>query len=241
MKIAALLTGKGNNTLRDKNVLPIRGHPLMYYPAMAARRCAQVDAFYASSDSPVILDTAAALGYRRIVRPPALCQPESRHVDAITHALDEMLRLDGYVPDILVVLLANNISIKTGWIDESLTRLAADPALSAVVPVYEDQDHHPFRAKRIDAGDGTVRAFLDLGGKNISTNRQDLPDCYYLCHNFWSLNLHRSVRHGAGDPPWSFMGPRVSPLVVEESIDVHLQRDLLLCEDWLARHGIAYE
>jgi N-acylneuraminate cytidylyltransferase len=240
MKVAALLTGKGNNTLRDKNVLPVRGHPLMYYPAMAARQCSRIEACYVSSDSPAILDTAAGLGYRRIVRPAALCQPESRHVDALTHALDEMLRLDGYAPDVLVVLLANNISIKTAWIDESLDRLAADPSLSAVVPVYKDQDHHPFRAKRLTA-DGTVQSFQDLGGRNVSTNRQDLPDCYYLCHNFWTLHLHHSVRHGEGDPPWSFMGPRVAPLVVEESIDVHLQRDLLLCEDWLVRHGIAYD
>lgn len=239
MKIAALLTGKGQNTLRDKNVLPVRGHPLLYYPAMAALRAASIDAYYASSDSPVILAVAEQLGYRPIVRPPSLCQPDSRHVDAITHALDEMLRLDGYSPDILVVLLANNISIKTEWIDTAIAQLLADPTLSAVSPVYDDQDHHPYRAKRLGP-DGTVRAFLDLAG-DVSTNRQDLPPCYYFCHNFWALNLHHSVRHGVGDPPWSFMGPRVKPLVVEESIDVHLQRDLLLCEDWLARHNISYD
>jgi CMP-N-acetylneuraminic acid synthetase len=237
MKTAALLTGKGSNTLRDKNILPVRGRPLMFYPAMAARRCAGIDRFYVSSDSPQILQTASSLGYREIVRPAELCRPESRHVDAITHALDEMKRLDGYVPEVLVVLLANNISIKTEWITESLSRIAADPSVSAVVPVYEDQDHHPYRAKRINP-DGTVQSFLDLGEQNISTNRQDLPDCYYICHNFWTLNLAHSVRNGSGDPPWSFMGPKVAPIVVAESIDVHLQRDLLLCEDWLARNGI---
>lgn len=240
MNVAALLTGKGNSTLRDKNVLPVRGHPLLYYPAMAARRSRAIGAFYASSDSDFILQTAADLGYRRIARPAELCRAESRHVDAITHALDEMERLDGYRPDVLVVLLANNISIKTEWIDESLRRLAADPSLSAVVPVYQDQDHHPLRAKRI-AADGTVRSFLEAAAGPVSTNRQDLPGCFFLCHNFWTLNLRRSVRNGAGDPPWTFMGPRVAPLLVEESIDVHLQRDLILCEDWLDRHGINYD
>jgi CMP-N,N'-diacetyllegionaminic acid synthase len=238
MKIAALLTGKGINTLRDKNILPVRGHPLMYYPAMAARKCTRFDAYYVSSDGAAILDTAATLGYKKIVRPPELSRPESMHVDAITHALAEMKR-DGCEPDILVVLLANNISIKTAWIDESLDRLTADPSLSSVIPVFQDQDHHPFRAKRLDA-EGMLRSYLEFGA-NFSPNRQEMPGCYYPCHNFWTLNLHRSVHNGVGDPPWSFFGPRVSPLMVEESIDVHYQRDLLLCEDWLDRHGVRYD
>lgn len=239
MQITALLTGKGSNTLRDKNILPVLGKPLMYYPAMAARRASAITEFYVSSDSPAILGTAESLGYTRIVRPPNLCRPESRHVDAITHALDEIAALGAPAPDILIVLLANNISIKTEWIETAINHLIEDPTLSAVTPAYDDQDHHPYRAKSVGA-DGTIQSFLPLAG-DVSTNRQDLPPCYYLCHNFWALNLHNSVRNGTGHPPWSFMGPRVKPLIVEESVDVHLQRDLLLCEDWLLRHGIRYD
>ncbi len=239
MQITALLTGKGSNTLRDKNILPVLGNPLMYYPAMAARRSSKITEFYASSDSPAILKTAEKLGYASIVRPPELCMPESRHVDAITHALDTLQQRRAPAPDILIVLLANNISIKTEWIDTAIDALLGDPSLSAVTPAYDDQDHHPYRAKRLSA-DGTIESFLSLAG-DVSTNRQDLPPCYYLCHNFWALNLHKSVRNGTGQPPWSFMGSKVKPLIVEESVDVHLQRDLLLCEDWLRRHQISYE
>jgi CMP-N-acetylneuraminic acid synthetase len=239
MKITALLTGKGTNSLRDKNLLPVHGKPLLFYPAMAARRCRRIERFFVSSDGRPILDAAAALGYERIMRPPELCRPDSRHVDAITHALDVMRDQHGHEPDVLVVLLANNVSVTTAWIDDSIAEILADPTLSAVVPVYEDQDHHPYRAKRI-APDGTLQAFLPLSG-DVSTNRQDLPPCYYLCHNFWTLNLHHSVRNGSGELPWSFMGPRVKPMVVEETVDVHMARDLLLCEDWLDRHGIRYD
>ena len=35
MKTIALLTGRGNNTLPDKNVLDILGNPVLYYPAHA--------------------------------------------------------------------------------------------------------------------------------------------------------------------------------------------------------------
>ena len=50
MKIVALLTGRGNNTLKDKNVLPVLGKPLLYYPAMAAKTCSLITDFYVSSD-----------------------------------------------------------------------------------------------------------------------------------------------------------------------------------------------
>ena len=38
MKTTVLLTGRGNNTLNDKNVLDILGHPVLYYPAHAAKK-----------------------------------------------------------------------------------------------------------------------------------------------------------------------------------------------------------
>lgn len=36
-KISALLTGRGNNSLQDKNILDVLGHAVLYYPAHAAR------------------------------------------------------------------------------------------------------------------------------------------------------------------------------------------------------------
>ena len=53
MKVYALLTGRGNNTLKDKNILDILGHPVLYYPACAALKSAFVDKCFCSSDDAV--------------------------------------------------------------------------------------------------------------------------------------------------------------------------------------------
>ena len=37
-KVIALLTGRGNNTLTDKNVRDILGQPVLYYTANAAKK-----------------------------------------------------------------------------------------------------------------------------------------------------------------------------------------------------------
>ena len=72
MKTIALLTGRGNNTLKDKNVLDVLGKPVLYYPAKAAINSEAVDEYYCSSDDKKILDVAKEVGYKPIVRPAEL-------------------------------------------------------------------------------------------------------------------------------------------------------------------------
>ena len=239
MKIAALLTGRGNNTLKDKKVLPVLGKPLLYYPAMAAKTCNLITDFYVSSDDEKILKAASDCGYKKIVRPVELAAPTSQHVDAIRHALGVM-KQDGVEPDILVVLLANSGIVKTEWIEESITQLLKDEALSASVPVLLEMDNHPYRSKRLRE-DGCLDTWFDFRGKNISTNRQDLPMNFVLCHNFWTLNLKNSLYSSTeGQQPWTFMGSNIKPIVVEESFDVHDEDDIRRTEKWLLEEGIKY-
>lgn len=239
MKIAALLTGRGNNTLKDKNVLPVLGKPLLYYPAMAAKTCNLITDFYVSSDDEKILKAASDCGYKKIVRPVELAAPTSQHVDAIRHALGVM-KQDGVEPDILVVLLANSGIVKTEWIEESITQLLKDEALSASVPVLLEMDNHPYRSKRLRE-DGCLDTWFDFRGKNISTNRQDLPMNFVLCHNFWTLNLKNSLYSSTeGQQLWTFMGSNIKPIVVEESFDVHDEDDIRRTEKWLLEEGIKY-
>lgn len=239
MKIAALLTGRGNNTLKDKNILPVLGRPLLYYPAMAAKTCPGVTDFYCSSDCDKILAAAAECGYKPIKRPDELALPTAQHVDAILHGL-KIMKADGVEPDILIVLLANSGIVKREWIQESVQAILDNPEISAACPVEKDQDHHPFRAKRLRA-DGCLEPFFDFSGKKVSTNRQDLCDCYYFCHNFWTLNLKKTLYSSEpGQPPWGFMGNNIKPIVVEGSFDVHDMEDIAKTEKWLKEQGIEY-
>jgi N-acylneuraminate cytidylyltransferase len=237
MKIAALLTGRGNNTLKDKNVLPVLGRPLCQYPAMAAKNCELITNFYCSSDDEKILSAAEECGYTRILRPAELALPTAQHVDAIVHALKVMKEKDNYEPDILVVILANNATTKTEWIQESIQNLLDNPNLSSSCPVTLEQDHHPYRSKCLRE-DGCLGTWFDFGNKKISTNRQDLPENYVFCHNFWTLNLKNSLYCGKGQQPWTFMGENVKPVVVEESFDIHDMDDVLRTEKWLRKEGI---
>lgn len=232
MKVTALLTGRGNNTLKDKNILDILGHPVIYYPAHATHMASCIDEFYCSSDDEKILEAAAQEGFIKIKRPDELAAPTAQHVDAIMHALGVIEKIST-VPDILLVVLANNVTIKSEWIEECIRRMQNDMSISAVVPVYEDNDHHPLRGKRIDDNGRLQMYERGVTGK-ISTNRQDLPKCYFLSHNFWVLNTKLLLQSkGEGQQPWGFMGNNIDYFEIEESIDIHKEIDLYIAKEWI--------
>ncbi len=233
--ISALLTGRGNNSFHDKNIRSVIGKPLLYYPASQAKLVKEITQFWVSSDCEKILSSAAKIGYKKIKRPEYLAQPDSQHADVIDHAL-EVMKLEGDDPDILVVLLANTVTVKAQWIKDCIARLTEIKDATACVPVYMQLDHHPYRAKFVNDR-GLLESFFDFKGKQISTNRQDLIPSYFLCHNFWVLNL-RNIDISTGQPPWKFMGDKVIPYIVDEAFDVHDQDDIDRSEKWLIRNNV---
>lgn len=234
-RVIALLTGRGNNTLKDKNILPVYGKPLLHYPGMAAKNSSFVDDCFVSSDDVKILDAAAAIGYKPIKRPDELALPTSLHIDTIIHAL-EVFKKEGFVPEILIVIMANSVTIKTEWINECVETLLNDSSITSMVPAYREMDHHPYRAKRISS-EGFFEPFFDFSNMEVSTNRQDLEPAYFLSHNFWVFRTANFDRND-GQKPWTFLGNKIKPLVVDEAFDVHHLADLKRSEEWLSENNI---
>jgi CMP-N,N'-diacetyllegionaminic acid synthase len=235
MQIAALLTGRGNNTLVDKNILLVLGKPLLSYPCNQAKKSKYLNSYWTSSDCMKILNASEECGFQSIIRPNELALPTSQHVDAIDHALEVMLQRN-CKPDILVVILANSVTIKAEWIDSCIEILLNDPAATAVVPVYREMDHHPYRCKKINKN-GYLESFFDFDNLDVSTNRQDLVPAYFLSHNFWVLNL-KTIDRNIGENPWVFLGNKVKHYEVSESFDVHNEKDLIRSEKWLLENNM---
>ena len=232
-RIAALMIGRGGSTLKDKNILPVLGHPLLHWAAGAARRSRHIGRFYISSEDDRILDAAAAMGYARIRRPVDLASATAQSCDAVRHAL-KIIAAEGPV-EIVVVQHANVGTISEAIIDGCIEMLMADPTLSAVVPCHERNDYHPLRAKGV-TGEGLLAPFVDTAGP-VSANRQDLPVCYFFDHSIWALRAS-AIRTPGGQGPWDCMGTRIRPWPTEGCLDVHSPEDLKATEDWIRANGI---
>jgi CMP-N-acetylneuraminic acid synthetase len=233
LTVAALMIGRGGSSLKDKNILPVLGVPLLHWAAGAARRSRHVERFYVSSDGPRNLETAGEAGYRPIERPAALATATAQSSDAVRHAFEIMER-DGPV-DVLVVQHANVGTISEAQIDACIDLLLANPDATAVVPAHQQPEYHPMRAKRLRP-DGSLEPFV--GGSDISANRQDLPTCFFFDHSFWVLRGRQAVFDPHGQQPWPCMGSHIIPFETQGCRDVHDLADLQTTADWILENKI---
>lgn len=233
MNIAALMIGRGGSSLKDKNILPVLGVPLLHWTAAAARASRHVNRFYVSSDCQRILTAAGEAGYRPIERPAELAGATAQSSDAVRHAL-EIIERDGIV-DVLVVQHANVGTVSTAQIDTCIDLLLANPEATSVVPAHQHPEYHPMRAKRLRS-DGSLEPFVE--GAGVSANRQDLPTCFFFDHSFWVLRGRKAVFDPLGQQPWPCMGSRILPFETSGCRDVHSLADLETTAQWITEHNI---
>tara|TARA_B100000900_G_scaffold343292_1_gene306958 strand:+ start:137 stop:835 length:699 start_codon:yes stop_codon:yes gene_type:complete len=223
--ILALLTGRGNSSLKNKNILKLNKKPVLSYACEQSKKVKSIKHFFVSSDDENILNSAKKYGFNRIKRPSKLSRTNSLHHGVLIHAI-RYLKKKKITPEIIVVLLANAPIIKNEWIDNCIKMLKKDKNCTAVVPVIKDNDKHPLRSKKIKK---RYLANNSESKKKISSNRQDLENCYFLCHNFWVIKTKEILKND-GLQPWSFMGKKVLPYPVKNHHDIHNKFDLKLCE-----------
>ena len=229
-RTVAIITAKGNNTsIPDKNLLLMRGRPLVSYPITAAKSATAVDAVYVSTDCPGIAEVARGAACEVIDRPKHLCTQESDHGDTILHALGCVCR-DVSDVECVVVLLGNTVMVNAALIDMSVAILKSCQEYDSVMSVWKAQDDHPFRALRLDE-DNALRSFCDA---RAGTSRQAYPPVYYYDQGVWTFRPEVADRR-EGPDPWWWMGSRVF-LIVRDRVtgrDIHSKLDVRAAEWWL--------
>lgn len=239
-KIASLIIGRGGSSLKDKNIIPILGHPLLHWTANAALKSNKINKFYISSDCKKILKEAEKAGYKSIKRPKELATDTSQSCDSILHALEEMT-INQEI-DIVVVQHANVATITTKMIDDCINILISNgpEKCSAVVPSHQCAEYHPLRAQRL-TGEGILFPFINNKQK-VSANRQDLPTAMFFDHSFWVLwsssikNMKKNRNSGA----WPCMGEKIIPYITEGCFDIHDIKDIKKTEEWLIENQIEF-
>lgn len=230
MNVAIITARAGSKSIKNKNVYPVLGMPMIAYPIAAAQKATLIDRVYVSTDGPSIANVAEQMGCEIIWRPEELGGDHVNHGDVIKHAVEYVDR-----PELrnVVVLLGNTVMVDADLIDDGLTLLEERDDLDSVMSVWEAADDHPMRA--LEIRDGLLQPYGDPN-RQVSTERQSYPKAYYYDQGIWAFRKE-CVQKREGPNPWWWMGKRCYPIVRPwvTGRDIHAHLDIDLAQWWLTQ------
>ena len=105
MSILAIIPARGGSVgLKNKNMYPLNGRPLLFYTIQAAKKTKLIDRIIVSSDSNKILNFSKKNFAEVIKRPKKISGSKSTTHQAIIHCLNYLKKNENYVPDIILIL-----------------------------------------------------------------------------------------------------------------------------------------
>lgn len=171
--LAVTLARGGSKSIPKKNIVKIKGKPLIAYTIEEAKKSKYIDDYIVSTDCLEIKKITEELGADvPFLRPADLSDDTASSAGAILHAINFLERL-GRNYDYVVELMATN-PLKTVQDIDAMIEIAIENNESCCVAVHRLIEHHPSRIKYIE--DGYLRPFY---AEVPESRRQDLrPEAY---------------------------------------------------------------
>jgi CMP-N,N'-diacetyllegionaminic acid synthase len=173
--VALIPARSGSERVRDKNIRPLAGHPLLAYAIASARQSGLFDRVVCSTDSGKIAEVAQRYGADvPFLRPANLATATSPDILWITHALEQ---LDEHY-DLFAIVRATNPFRGPDVLQRGLEQLLATPEADSIRAV-ELVKQHPGKMWVLEGK--LMRPLLDQSQLDVAWHAgqfQGLPPIY---------------------------------------------------------------
>jgi len=171
MILGVIPARSGSKSVKDKNIRPLGGRPLMAWSIKVSLACKQIDQVVVSTDSDKYAQLAKFYGAEVINRPAEMAQDETPMISVLEHVLsvktaDTIVLLDPTSPFRLVKDI------------EACLEKINEPATDSVVTVTE-AEHNPYFIMGT-IGHNDYWQFLLIKPDKPIIRRQDAPKVYQL-------------------------------------------------------------
>ncbi len=227
-RLAAICARGGSTGVKDKNLRPLAGKPLIAHTIEQARQSGLFDAIAVSSDNRRILDIAAAWGVERLIeRPAELASNTAPKVPTIRHCAKAVEAATGETFETIVDL---DVTAPLRSLDDiaGVIALLEDTDAGNVVSGSPARKSPYFNIVERDER-GRVHLSKPLGAP--FARRQDLPECLELNASIfaWSRAALFSENDSAlGDNTLIYVMPD------ERSVDIDSELDFQFVEFLIA-------
>jgi len=118
----------GSKGIPRKNLIDLGGKPLIAHTIAHARSAPSVQRVVVSTDDDEIAGVAVTCGAEVVRRPPEISGDTARSEAAIVHVLEELSRLEGYEPDLVVFLQTTSPLRRPGDVQAAIDLLVRENA-----------------------------------------------------------------------------------------------------------------
>tara|TARA_B110000444_G_C18793339_1_gene573578 strand:- start:489 stop:1217 length:729 start_codon:yes stop_codon:yes gene_type:complete len=223
-KVVVLIPARsGSKGLKNKNILNLKGNPLVHYPIAAAKDSSYVDRIIVSTDSEKIGDIAKSHGAEvPFLRPSNLASDTTLSSEVIIHMLET---LNSELADFEYLLLLEPTSpLTTGDdIDKALIKLDSNNKFTALTSVAKIESNHPEYCLSID--ENKIQPYKrKFPGKAI--RRQEIEDLYFLDGSLYLSRIKSFIETK------SFYHEKTLPFIVPywKSFEIDTYLDLVCIE-----------
>ena len=231
MKINILgvtLARGGSKGIKNKNLVKIKGKPLIFYTIKEARKTKEITNYIVSTDSSKIKKVAQK--YKAdvpFIRPKKFSKDNSSSASALKHALIECEKIFNKKFDYVVELMSTN-PLKKAQDIKSVIKILLKNKSDSVIAVNQLFDHHPARIKKIIKG-----KLYDFAVKEkLESRRQDLKPSAFVR----SGSIYAMSRHYVMNEKRYFSGRSLAYILpLERTINIDDKNDLIIAKQKLKK------
>jgi CMP-N,N'-diacetyllegionaminic acid synthase len=224
LRVLAIIPARGGSKgISRKALRPLGGKPLIAHTIAAALASKLVDRTVFTTEDEEIAQVARDAGAEvPFMRPAELASDTAPMDGAIDHALAELARIDGYVPDAYAILQPTNPFRTASHIDGAICLMESSGA-GSVVGVSEPTEHP---AETVTFVDGKMRSMIDGIDLGSGVQRQGYPYCYFLNGALYLTRMDAYRTQGTR------FATQVVPYVMDaiDGFDIDNPRDLALAQ-----------
>ena len=221
MKILAIIPARsGSKSIKDKNIIPFKGKPLLAHSILSAKSSSKIDKIIVSTDSSYYKKIAESYGAEvPFLRPKKISSSKSLDIDYIKHCCKFLIKKK-YYPEIVVLLRPTtpnrDIKILDKGIKYFLKNIKKFDSMRSV-SLFNQPPYKMFKIKN-----NRLVGFFDdyLAGEYYSKPRQDFPQTY-LPNGYIDLYKPSFFLKKKND-----LCGRILPYITEETLDIDETKDL---------------
>jgi len=216
----------GSKGIKDKNLYPIAGKPLIQYTIETAKGCKSLDRCIVSTDSEEIAKVATECGASvPFIRPKELATDTALAKDVIKHALNEAEKLDNDEYD-YVIMLQPTSPIRVAQDVDDIVRKLVRTGCDSIISVVDVGANHPSRMYTIE-DDKLISVMHE---PVVMGPRQELPAVFIRSGAVYACRKDILFRYD------SMVGPDVRPFILSplRHVNIDTRVDAILAEIYLS-------